>query len=114
MAKTNTAVGKEGEQRALDLLNIKGYEVLATNYRHGRCEIDIIAKYGQKIIFVEVKFRKNKIFGNPEDFLSKAQVERIHQAADHYTYKIKWNGNIRFDIIAITASSEIIHFEDAF
>lgn len=112
--KTNTEIGKKGEQQALDLLIGKGYEILATNYRYKKSEIDVVAKKGEKIIFVEVKFRKSTFFGNPEDFVSNAQAERIHAAADHYTYMRKWNGNIRFDIIAITASKDILHIEDAF
>lgn len=111
---TNTEIGRRGEQRALDFLKNKNYEILETNYRFGRSEIDIIASHNHTIIFIEVKFRKNNFFGNPEDFVSTAQAERVHLAAEQYTFENKWNNNIRFDIIAITSTLEILHLEDAF
>ena len=112
--KTNTEIGRQGELKALDLLLSKGYIILETNYRYKRCEIDIIASCNNTIVFVEVKFRKSQFFGNPEEFVTDAQAERVHAAAEQYTFEKKWNQNIRFDIIAITANSDVLHIEDAF
>lgn len=112
--KTNTEIGRRGEQQALNFLKDKNYEILETNYRFGRNEIDIIASYKHTIVFIEVKFRKNNLFGNPEEFVSVAQAERVHLAAEQYTFEKNWSNNIRFDIIAITSTLEILHFEDAF
>ncbi len=112
--KSNTEIGRQGELQALALLVSKGYEILETNYRYKRSEIDIIASCNNTIVFVEVKFRKGIFFGNPEEFVSDAQAERVHAAAEQYIFDKNWNRNIRFDIVAIIAGSEVLHIEDAF
>ncbi|TAH25423.1 MAG: YraN family protein [Cytophagales bacterium] len=113
-SKPTTQKGKSGEKQAIDYLLNNGYNLVCTNYRFGRREIDIIVEKSQIIIFVEVKLRKNKSFGNPEDFVSDAQIQRIHEAAEEYIYNQKWLGKIRFDVIAIIDGKEIFHIQDAF
>jgi putative endonuclease len=114
---TRKKIGDRGEENAVNFLLANGYKILARNYRFGKAEIDIIASTSSIIVFVEVKSRKNTLFGHPETFLSDAQQERIHLAAEEYILQNKWQGEIRFDIIAILwARSEpsLDHFEDAF
>ena len=109
--------GTKGENLAVHFLLAKGYSVLEQNYRSGRSEIDIIARKGDIMVFVEVKTRKNNKYGYPEAFLSEAQKERIHYAAEDYMTQKEWHGNFSFDIIAIISGAgapEIDHFEDAF
>lgn len=110
---TTKKIGDKGEKRACNFLIEQGYLILEKNYRYKRAEIDIIAKKGDLIAFIEVKYRKNIDFGNPEDFVGEKKEELILMAADEYTYQNKWDRAIRFDIIAITGR-EIEHFEDAF
>ena len=59
-------LGKRGEDLATEYLMKKGYKILERNFRAGKCEIDIVAKDGQKLVFVEVKTRKTDYFGQPE------------------------------------------------
>ncbi|MDG1104951.1 MAG: YraN family protein [Cyclobacteriaceae bacterium] len=67
------------------------------------------------IDFIEVKYRKNDSYGNPEDFVSKRQKKNIIQTADADIHQIHKKKDIRFDIISILVSDEtIIHLEDAF
>ncbi len=108
-------IGDEGERFAADYLLAHGYELLTSNYRYGRAEIDLIVQTNNTIIFVEVKFRKNNRYGFPETFVSNDKAERIKNAAEAYVVAHDWNGIIRFDLIAITASSNNIHhIKDAF
>lgn len=108
--------GKEGEQQAADYLQGKGYEILVRNYRHKHAEIDLIAKQGSFIVFVEVKTRSYSFYGEPEAFVDLKKAETVIFAAENYTYENKYNGNIRFDIVSVKtgAAPEIVHFEDAF
>ena len=76
-------------------------------------EIDIIAKHGKLLVFVEVKARKNNYYGYPEEFVNKAKASNIIRAAQNYIITKNWVSGIRFDIIAITGE-ELVHFEDAF
>jgi len=110
-------VGNYGERKAAEYLISLGYDVLERNYRFGRAEIDIIAKFKQTMVFVEVKTRKNTNYGYPEDFVDEKKIERIQNAAEKYCLDNHWQSDIRFDIIAIVTNSrsfELEHFEDAF
>ena len=114
MAK-NLSNGKMGEDLASEYLEKNNYAILFRNYRYKKSEIDIIAIKDNFLIFVEVKFRSNLKFGNPEDFVTFKKQELIMAAAEYYTFDKHWNGNIRFDIISISKTNkEIAHFIDAF
>lgn len=107
--------GKKGEQHAEDYLLKQGFTVLERNYRHKRAEIDLIVRKEQLLVFVEVKYRTSVSFGFPEEFVSEAQAGRIKEAAENYLELVRWNGAIRFDIIAISGDRlEIEYFQDAF
>ena len=116
-AKTNTDIGKKGELLAANFLAEKGYEMINKNYRSGRAEIDLIAKKDNLLIFVEVKFRKNVLFGFPEGFVDKGKETRIKTVAENYIFEKNWQSDIRFDIISIVDKNgkiQIEHFEDCF
>ena len=70
MAK-HLETGKKAEILASIFLEEKGYEIIARNYRSGRAEIDLIAKKGIFVVFVEVKSLTNTKFGNPEISVTK-------------------------------------------
>lgn len=106
--------GQKGELLALRHLEKCNYSFLAQNYRFRRSEIDLIMRDCNTIVFVEVKYRKSNRYGFPEEFVSNNQKRSIIEAADEYLVTNNWEGSIRFDIVAINASLEIQHFEDAF
>lgn len=107
-------IGSDGEQKASAYLQSKGYQIVSTNYRYKRGEVDLIVKKGRLLVFVEVKTRNNLKFGNPESFVSSRQQELILEAANAYMTDSDWQGLVRYDIIAIVPGKEIEHFEDAF
>ncbi len=117
MAK-NKDIGVEGEALAAEFLLRKGYVELTRNYRHRRNEIDLIVQKAGVLVFVEVKLRRNNVFGFPESFVDEAKISRIKTCAEQYLVEKDWNGPIRFDILSITGEVgkhlKISHFEDAF
>lgn len=113
MAEHNN-IGKSGEQQAVNYLCANGYEVLTRNYRFKRFEIDIIAKLDLQVIFIEVKSRSSEYFGKPEEFVSEAQQKRISSAANQWVDDHEWEGEVRFDIIALSKKSGLNHIQDAF
>ncbi len=117
MAK-HLETGKKGEDLAIQFLKDKGYEILETNWRFRRSEVDIIAKDGLILVFVEVKTRSYDYFGKPESFVSARKKVLLQDAAAAYMHEINHTWEIRFDIIGILMPSpkhiEINHFEDAF
>ena len=93
------------------------YNIVAKNYRYKRLEIDLVAKKGGLLIFIEVKTRSKTLFGEPEEAVDDKKAARIIEAADQYIYENDWNEDIRFDVISVVLSNkehQIKHFEDAF
>lgn len=113
---TTTESGKHGEDIAWHYLESKGYQLVAKNYRYKRSEIDLIVKKSDTIVFVEVKMRSSNSFGEPEDFVDDAKIERLHEAAEQFCETLPPETEIRFDILALLKKNQqyhIEHFEDA-
>jgi putative endonuclease len=109
--------GNAGEQLAADFLAQKGFDVVERNYRYKHAEIDLIVRKANWLIFVEVKTRSSIAFGHPEEFVDYKKEKKILEGAMHYIYKTDWQGNVRYDIVAILlkrGGPEIVHLEDAF
>ena len=107
--------GKQGEELAKNQYLELGYEILETNYRFGRAEIDLIVLFEERIlVFVEVKKRGSSKYGEPEDFVSEDQKDRIKQAAEEYIFGINWKKEVRFDIVAVDGLENVAVFTDAF
>lgn len=116
MAQHNE-LGIKGEQAAATFMKSKGYKVLKRNWRAHRHEIDIVAEDKEYIIFVEVKTRTSRQWGNPEDFISNTKIRRIVEAADLYLQINDIDKPARFDIISAVWDGntfEIEHIDDAF
>lgn len=111
----NKIIGNQGELLAKERYESLGYEILESNYRHQRGEIDFIAMQNEDtLIFVEVKSRNRNDYGEPETFVSNRQQALIKEAAENYIYEINWKKEIRFDIVCINANNQLEVFEDAF
>jgi len=111
-------LGRYGELLAKSYLEGLGYQILEVNWIYGRAEIDLIAFYDDKIIFVEVKTRRSVAHGEPEDFVDWKKEKQLEFASAVYIEKKKHQGEVRFDIVAIVFESKelykINHIEDAF
>lgn len=110
-------IGQEGEAAATRHLEREGYTILEKNFRYGSSEIDIIARHEGWLVFTEVKMRSGGHYGPPEIFVNRAKRDNVRRAAREYIFRKNWEGNIRFDVIAITrrqGKEEIFHITDAF
>lgn len=110
--------GTSGEAAAREFLKDKGYEIIVSNYRYKKSEIDLIVKKDNWLVFVEVKTRTSTWFGFPEEFVDRAQQKSIFFGADQYMYETNWEGNVRYDIVSVVMQRgmviEVYHIEDAF
>ena len=117
MAK-HLEIGQLGESLALQLLERKGYEILETNWRFSRAEIDIVAMDGDILVFVEVKTRSYDYFGKPDAFITDHKRKLLLDAAAMYMQEIQHDWEIRFDVISVLLEENrepfLQHFEDAF
>lgn len=113
MAEHNK-LGKAGEEAALGFLRKKGHQILETNFRFSRDEIDIISQIEGTTVFIEVKTRSNYGGGFPELAVSKQKQKRMAKVAQYFLELNGVSGEIRYDIIAIVKGYPIHHIEDAF
>jgi putative endonuclease len=95
-------VGRLGENLAAGYLKNNGYNIIETNYRCPRGEIDIIAQDGDCIVFTEVRTKTGNGFGTPEESVTSTKKKHLIDSA--YTYleeKDKHQADWRIDFIAV-------------
>jgi putative endonuclease len=94
--------GKKGEDIAVAYLKGKGYRIIERNYKCPLGEIDIVAKDGGAIVFVEVKSRKSEEFGDPQLAVGLEKQKKISKISlTHLKEKHLYPCNARFDVVAI-------------
>lgn len=94
--------GKIGEELAIDYLKKKGYTIVETNFNCKLGEIDIIAKDGKTICFIEVKYRKTKEYGTSIEAIDANKARKLVNAAKYYCILNKViDVPLRFDVIGI-------------
>jgi len=105
--------GNFGEYLATVYLKNKGYQIIERNFHSKFGEIDIIAKYRENIIFIEVRMR-NKSDYYPEETIDRKKIKKIIKTAQVFLYKNGLNkAGVRFDVISIK-DGNINHIENAF
>lgn len=116
MAEHNRT-GKKGEQLASRWLRERGFTILHRNWRHGRSEIDIVAREGDFLVVVEVKTRMSDRWGDPELAVGPAKRRQLIRAADELVRTFAEDLEVRFDLVSITHTPdgpEILHIPNAF
>ena len=73
-----------GEQLAGDFLRKRGYRIQETNFRCPEGEIDIVARHGDSLVFIEVRTRRSRQFGSPEESITPTKMERLRAVAARY------------------------------
>ncbi len=114
----NKEIGRRGENIACEYLIRIGLLVVCKNFYCRFGEIDIIAKDGEELVFIEVKTRTNNKYGNPSDSVDYNKRNHLHRAIEYfiYTKNIK-NINIRVDVIEVYLKSNKVrvnHIKNVF
>ena len=108
---THNELGKEGEEESVRFLIEKGYIIHHRNWRSGKYELDIIAQQNDELVIVEVKTRRNTLFGTPESAINNQKIRRILSSTNAYLHKYNIDMNVRFDIITVTGERKPFHIE---
>jgi putative endonuclease len=113
------ALGAAGEEAAAAHLAARGYAILARNVRAGGVEIDLVAARGRLVVFVEVKTRRSRVAGAPEESVDGRKRARLaHGAAAWLAAHGRPGWRARFDVITCEedgrAGFRLRHFEGAF
>ena len=122
MTQRRQALGQAGEDLAADHLESKGYLLLARRFRTRLGEIDLVARIGATVVFVEVKTRTGTGFGRPEEAVGFAKQAKLARMAGIFLASqptLAADGtSCRFDVISILwreGSAPVLeHLEDAF
>jgi len=118
MSRQRVIFGKTGEDLACGELERRGYAVLARRYRIRAAEIDIVAREGATLVFVEVKARAGRDFGDAAEAVTWRKRRRIAAAARHYVMTHRLDGcPCRFDVVTVHLEDErpkVEIYQDAF
>lgn len=121
MKKKPSLLGPWGEARAADYLRKKGYRIVGANYRCRHGEIDLIARKGRYLVFVEVKLRADDGFAEAREFVDHRKQERLRSAALLYLSQNETELQPRFDVVEVyapqgteTKRPKYNHLENAF
>lgn len=119
MSEKRIALGRKGEDLAASALDRKGFRILARNYRRPFGEIDIIARDGNCVAFVEVKTRRAAGVYTPAEAVTRRKQVQIARVAQEYLAANRLlDTPSRFDVVTVVieadGSHRIEHFADAF
>lgn len=113
--------GRAAEEAAARYLAARGWRLLGRNVRIGRGELDIVACNGPALIFVEVKARRTRACGAPEDAVTSRKRRQVARLAELWLAARPWAlqgvTEVRFDVIAVDGTrrpSEVRHLQGAF
>ncbi len=104
------AIGDRGEDLASQWLLHAGYTIVARNFRTRWCEIDIVARKDAVIYFVEVKYRKNDLYGDGFAYVTPKKLEQMQFAAELWMQQQNYSGESLLAAISIDGRSDQIEF----
>jgi len=102
MTKERISLGKFGEDLARERLKDLGYRILKTNYRCSLGEVDLVARDGDILVFVEIKTRKNESLGQIKEAVNRRKQTQLSKVALAYLKSNNlWGSKARFDVVAV-------------
>lgn len=101
--KNKRAIGSRYEEKAAAFLQNQGFAILERNYRDRYGEVDLVAREGAYLVFVEVKYRSSLKNGYPEEAVHGRKQQRIRHGARYYLYQHHYSEDTpcRFDVVSI-------------
>ncbi|MBM4287837.1 MAG: YraN family protein [Deltaproteobacteria bacterium] len=102
MIQDRRQLGQAGEALAAEALKNRGYKILTRNYRAPCGEIDLIARHGDTLVFIEVKLRRSGTYGAASEAITGTKRRRISRSAQFYLRKHgSLDMKVRFDVVTI-------------
>lgn len=118
MTKTRQALGLLGERIAARWLSRQGWEIVEHRFRSGHRDVDLIARQGGVVAFVEVKARRGDAFGSPVEAVHARKRRELSRSAQVWVDRHgAANAQYRFDVIGVLLDGERVrvrHVPDAF
>lgn len=117
MIQARSALARAGEDAAARFFEARGYRIAARNVRVARGELDLVIRRGRELVFCEVKTRRSRVQGLPEESVNPRKQARILRAAGAYLARHPAVGDVRFDVVSVTqlfGELRLRHIPDAF
>lgn len=113
MPSPRSRVGQSGEIAAAAELGRRGYVIIASNYRCRSGEIDLIARDGVSLVFVEVRCRRSDTYGTPAESVTVSKQHKLIATALHYLSE-SGLGDVecRFDVVEVVSRDGKLHVSD--
>lgn len=113
MSSNRKKLGAWGESVAAEHLTAKGYDIVERNWRCRSGEIDIIAQTESQLVFVEVKTRRGRAMGSPEEGLTLRKAQKLIELAIIYVAELGREVDWRIDLVAVEldASGRLLRCE---
>ena len=99
---STTDSGKRAERAVAEYLQVKGFKILEHNWRTKWCEIDVIAKKGETVFFVEVKYRESSRQGDGLDYITPKKLDQMTFAAELWVSSHNWQGEFCLAAAAVS------------
>jgi putative endonuclease len=111
-------LGRRGEDLAAQHLVARGYQIVVRNWRCEVGELDLVARDGDCLAFVEVRTRRGRALGTPEESVTPAKQARLIDLALAYVQAHDWQGDWRIDVVAVEMDGRgrllrVDHYENA-
>jgi putative endonuclease len=111
-------LGQRGEDLAASYLAARGYQIIDRNWRCESGELDLVAQLGDSLAFVEVRTRRGRAMGSPEESITAAKQARLIALSEAYVQAHDWPGNWRIDVVAVEMDRRgrllrVDHYENA-
>lgn len=111
-------LGRRGEDLAARHLTDLGYKIVARNWRCDAGELDLVALDGDSLVCVEVRTRRGRVLGTPEESITPVKQERLLTLAQAFLEAQTWTGDCRIDVVAIEMDRRgrllrVSHYENA-
>jgi putative endonuclease len=119
MTAPHLLMGRKGERIACRFLLRQGFDILARRFRARRGEVDLVALEGDILVFIEVKTRASKDFGDPSEFVDWQKQQSLQLAGEEFIARYDLGQHsYRFDVVSVVAPGtpfqEVALFRHAF
>jgi putative endonuclease len=99
-------------------LEARGFEIVARNWRCETGELDLVARDGECLVAVEVRTRRGRSMGSPEESITAAKQARLIALGEAYVHETGWSGDWRIDVVAVEMDRRgrvlrVTHYENA-
>lgn len=114
-AKNKRTIGSHYESRVAAFLEKQGFEILERNYRCRYGEIDLIARDGNDLVFIEVKYRKTDCAGTALEAIDEKKAAQVRRVASIYLFQRRYaeSTSVRFDAAGVDGE-QITYIKNAF